>query len=162
METEVKTEEFNDKGIYKNKVHRVLAHSYLFFFLFFLIGLFLDFLFPLKIFDENNMMWFGILFLICGTGLIFWAQKSSLKLRKEDISKDTFYRGPYRYSRSPTHYGLFFLMLGFGFTANALFIVLFSAISFFITKFVFIKKQERILEEKYGTPYIEYKKLVKF
>ncbi|MCM2338958.1 MAG: hypothetical protein NDI62_00670 [Burkholderiales bacterium] len=162
MELVGNEQNIQDKNIHKNKVHKVLAHSYLSFFLLFLVGMFLDFIFPLKIFNGSNLMFIGVVLLICGTFLIFWAQRSSLKLQKENMTKDVFYRGPYRYTRSPTHYGLFFLMLGFGFTANALFMVLFSVFSFFITKFVFIKKQEKILEEKYGSPYIEYKKLVRF
>ncbi|KKP64099.1 MAG: hypothetical protein UR62_C0020G0001, partial [Candidatus Nomurabacteria bacterium GW2011_GWF2_35_12] len=67
----------------------------------------------------------------------------------------------YCYTRSPTHFGLFLLMLGFGIITNALFIIIFSVISFIITKFVFIRKEEKILAEKYGIPYLEYKKSVK-
>ncbi|KKP71662.1 MAG: hypothetical protein UR70_C0021G0015 [Candidatus Nomurabacteria bacterium GW2011_GWB1_35_20] len=52
-------------------------------------------------------------------------------------------------------------MLGFGIITNALFIIIFSVISFIITKFVFIRKEEKILAEKYGIPYLEYKKSVK-
>ena len=103
----------------------------------------------------------GAIFLIFGTCLIFWAQKSSLDLNKENMSKETFYHGPYRYTRSPTHFGLFLLILGFGIMTNALFIIIFSIISFILTKFILIKKEEKILAEKYGAPYLEYKKSVK-
>jgi protein-S-isoprenylcysteine O-methyltransferase Ste14 len=119
-------------------------------------------MFPIEIFEKVTMASIGTVFLLIGTILIVWAQKSSLKLQKENMSKETFLRGPYRYTRSPTHLGLFLLMLGFGITANALFLIVFSVLSFFITKFVFIKKEEQILAEKYGTPYLEYKKSVKF
>ena len=104
----------------------------------------------------------GFIFLIFGTFLVFWAQKTSRHLNIENITKETFCHGPYRYTRSPTHWGLFLLMLGFGMIANAFFIVLFSIISFLITKLVFLKKEEKVLAAKYGTPYLEYKKSVKF
>jgi protein-S-isoprenylcysteine O-methyltransferase Ste14 len=52
-------------------------------------------------------------------------------------------------------------MLGFGIMANTLFIIIFSIFSFFITKFIFLKKEENILAEKYGAPYLEYKKIVR-
>lgn len=156
------TEEFKSENPHKNKVHKILAHSYLFYFILFLIGLFLDFMFPLKIFEELTMASVGTAFLILGTFLILWAQKSSHHLQKEGMNKETFCSGPYRYTRSPTHFGLFLLMLGFGIVANALFIIIFSIISFFVTKFIFIRKEEKVLAEKYGTPYVEYQKSVKF
>lgn len=161
METGNIMGQFEIDNPHKNKVHKILAHSYLFYFISLLLGLFLDFAFPLGVFGNSIVALVGIIFLIFGTFLIFWAQKSSLKLQKENMTKETFSHGPYRYSRSPTHFGLFFLTLGFGIIANALFIVIFSIISFLITKFVFIKKEEEILVQKYGAPYLEYKKVVK-
>ena len=83
-------------------------------------------------------------------------------LNKENMNKETFCNGPYRYTRIPTHFGLFFLMLDFGVIVNSLFIVILSVISFIIIKLTFIKKEEKILTEKYGTPYLEYKNSVKF
>ncbi|MFA5937210.1 MAG: methyltransferase [Candidatus Paceibacterota bacterium] len=160
--TENTAEQFGHINIHKNKVHKILAHSYIFYFLFFIFGLFLDFIFPLKLFENMAISSIGALFLIFGTFLIFWAQKVSRNLKKESISKKSFCQGPYCFTRSPTHFGLFITMLGFGIMINALFIVIFSIISFFITKFVFLKKEEKILAEKYGTPYLEYKKSVKF
>jgi protein-S-isoprenylcysteine O-methyltransferase Ste14 len=151
-----------NKNPHKNKVHKVLAHSYLFYFILFLFSLFLDYLFPLKIFDNMELSFLGIAFFILGTLLVVWAQKSSHNLDKGNLNKETFYNGPYRYTRSPTHLGLFLLMFGFGIVSNALFVSLFALISFFITKFTFIKKEEKILSEKYGHPYLEYKKSVKF
>lgn len=143
-------------------VHKVLAHSYSVFFIFFLLGVFLDLVFNLKIFYISFMLPIGVFFLIFGTLLILWAQKTSKNLKKENISKETFCQGPYCYTRTPTNFGLFFLMLGFGMIINAFFIILFSFLSFIIAKVFFLDKQEKILEEKYGEPYREYKKTVKF
>ncbi len=162
METGNTTEQLKNENPHKNKIHKILAHSYLFYFILFLFGLFLDFTFSIKIFEKSAMASVGAVFLILGTLLILWAQMSSHKLKKENMSKETFCCGPYRYTRSPTHYGLFLLILGFGIMANALFIIIFSIISFIITKFTFIQKEEKILAEKYGAPYLEYKKSVKF
>ena len=53
-------------------------------------------------------------------------------------------------------------MLGFGLVANAIFIIVTTVISFVLTKFIYLKKEEAILEKKYGAPYLEYKKAVKF
>ena len=166
--------EFQDKGqnkkgssvhAHKSKrtVHHVLAHSYSFYFLFFLLGVFLNLFFPIRIFNNSIMVPVGVLLLIMASLLILWAQKTSRDFRKEEnINKETFCRGPYCYTRSPTHWGLFLLMLGFGVVINAVFIILFTIISFIVTKLVFLKKEESILADKYGTPYLEYKKSVKF
>lgn len=162
MEMESTIEQFGSKNLHKNRVHKVLAHSYIFYFVLFLFGLLLDFIFPVILFENVTILWTGFIFLIFGTFLIIWAQMSSHKLVKEGMSKDTFCNGPYYYTRTPTHYGLFFLMFGFGILSNALFIIIFSIISFIVTKFVFIKKEEEILTLKYGTPYLEYKKSVRF
>lgn len=143
------------------RVHRILAHSYTLYFALFLIGVFLDAFFEFKIFTGPTMTPIGIMFLVFASLLIVWAQKTSRNLDIANLSKESFLKGPYRYSRSPTHWGLFFLMLGFGIIANAVFVVLSTLISFLISRFVFLKKQEDVLTIKYSIPYLEYKKQVK-
>jgi protein-S-isoprenylcysteine O-methyltransferase Ste14 len=143
-------------------VHHVLAHSYSFYFGLFLLAVVFDLVFPIKIFSTSIMVPIGFGFLGLATILIVWAQNTSRNLRKiEDIKKESFCRGPYCYSRSPTHWGLFLLMLGFGFVANALLVILSTLISFFVSRMIFLRKQESILVEKYGQPYREYQKSVK-
>jgi len=147
---------------HKNKVHRVLAQSYLFNFFCFLMGIYFNLIFNFKIFKSSFVMPLGFVFLVFATILIIWAQKTSQNLDKEEISKETFSQGPYGYTRTPTHLGLFFLMLGLGMIINSFFITLFAFISFVLEKIIFLNKQEKILAEKYGAPYLEYKKSVRF
>ena len=147
---------------HKNKVHRILAHSYTFFLIVFLFSLFLHFIFPIKFLAQSNIIWVGVILLVLATILIIWAQKASRHLGKEIISQETFTHGPYCYTRTPTHWGLLLLVLGFGIIANSLLVIVFTVISFFIAKIVFIKREEKILAEKYGAAYLEYKKSVKF
>jgi protein-S-isoprenylcysteine O-methyltransferase Ste14 len=150
------------KEILKNtKVHRVLAHSYFVYFFFLIVSVALDIIYPLNVFETNFTIPAGIIMLILATMLILWAQNTSRNLKKENINTESFLHGPYCYTRSPTHYGLGLLMLGFGFIANAFFVIMLTLISLVITKFFFLKIQEEILEEKYGEPYKEYKKIVK-
>jgi protein-S-isoprenylcysteine O-methyltransferase Ste14 len=153
--------ENNIPHIHKNKVHKILAASYYVFFFFFLVGVSLDLVFNFKIFTNSLAGLFGIIFLLLGTILIISAQKTSRGLKKENITKETFSHGPYRYTRSPTHWGLFLLVLGFGFITNAFFVITLSLISLLIARFVFLRKEEKILSEKYGAPYLEYQKSVK-
>jgi protein-S-isoprenylcysteine O-methyltransferase Ste14 len=152
----------NQKGVQIHGVHQILAHSYMTHLLLFLAGVVLDLIFNFKFFSSSFWAPFGVYFLILGTVLIIWAQKTSRGLNRCNVSKETFSQGPYRYTRVPTNFGLFFLVLGFGLITNAFFVVLSSFISFLVSKFVFLDKQEKILALKYGAPYLEYKKSVKF
>ncbi len=145
---------------HKNRVHKVLAHSYLFYFFAFLFAFLLDFAFPLKIFGKAYPV-LGTALIFAGTLLIAWAQVTSHKLKKDGITKEAFFQGPYRYTRGPTNFGIFAALLGFGIMINSAFIFVVSIISFLITRFTFIRKEEKILAEKYGEPYLEYKKSVK-
>ncbi len=166
MEGENKVEQVSNQKIHpKGRVHRILAHSYTVFFVLFLISVLFDFIFQIKIFNSSIMAPIGVFFLILSTIIILWAQKTGRdfkKLENKDVRAEHFLRGPYYYTRSPTHFGLLFLMLGFGMIANAFFVILFTIVSFLITKFYFLNKQESILTEKYGAHYTEYKKQVKF
>jgi protein-S-isoprenylcysteine O-methyltransferase Ste14 len=149
---------------HKNKVHHILIHSYFIYLVLFLIGVCLDMFFKVDIYTGSLSVSIGIIILILASLLILWAQFTTRNFNKDkenEISKETFCHGPYCYTRSPTHWGLFFLILSFGIIVNAFFIVLTAFISLAITKFIFIPKQEKILEEKYGVHYTEYKKQVK-
>ncbi|MCE9585275.1 hypothetical protein K8Q94_01470 [Candidatus Nomurabacteria bacterium] len=144
----------------KSSTHKVLAHSYLFYFMSFLLGIFLDFIFPIKVFTKDGSLYFGIFLIFISSLLILWAQKTSRNL---DVSiSDNFKKGPYRYMRGPTHLGLTSLFVGFGILINGTFVILFTLIAFLITKRTFLKKQEMLLEKKYGDIYARYKNLVKF
>lgn len=149
---------------HKTKVHHTLAHSYYSYFIFFLLGITLDLLYPVRISIHPVVISsIGILIIVISSFLIFWAQRTSHKLNvKDEITVETFCKGPYCYTRTPTNFGLFFLVLGFAFVINAFFLVIFTIVAFILAKLFFLKKQEAILEEKYGSPYIEYKKKVRF
>ena len=145
----------------RKSAHQILAHSYLVYLLALLLGLLFYVFFPIKIFDQPALLYFGSVLLILATMLIFSAQKASKNFNRENVNKESFCHGPYCFTRSPTHWGLFILLLGFGIIINSFFVVVFTIASFLLTKFVFLRKEEKVLEEKYGAPYLEYKKIVR-
>jgi protein-S-isoprenylcysteine O-methyltransferase Ste14 len=53
------------------------------------------------------------------------------------------------------------MVIGLGFLMNSLFVIFFVTIASFVTKFVFLKKEEDLLEEKYGQTYRDYKNKIK-
>lgn len=150
----------------KPSVHYVLAYAYSVYFILLLIGIYLDFIFNVKIFSNSILAPIGFFLLLVASFIILWAQKTGRDFDKlkemGKVKTEHFCRGPYCYTRIPTQWGLFLLVLGFGFITSAFFVILTTLVSFFIARFIFIDKQEKILAEKYGTPYLEYKKLVKF
>ena len=143
-------------------VHRVLADSYTVYLLAFVLGLFFSAGWPIKIFQNDLLVNVSAVILFLSSFLILWAQRSSKKFNKEDLTKESFENGPYRFTRNPTNLGLFLSIVSFGIIINSFFVVLFSLIAFFISRLVFIKKEEKLLDKKYGDPYLEYKKVVRF
>ncbi|MFZ2205698.1 MAG: methyltransferase [Minisyncoccia bacterium] len=150
------------KASSNKNIHIIFAYSYIFYFTALLLGVFFDFIFPYKFFDQSIMTPVGFVLLVLSSVLILWAQRTLRDFKKETVTKEAFCHGPYYFTRTPTYFGLFLLILSFGFIVNATFVILFSVISFFITKSVFSRKEELILVDKYGTPYLEYKKLFRF
>ena len=160
MQTEDKIIKNKNKS-FQDTVHHVLARSYSSYLLFFIIGVLLEFVFPIHIFKGEEVVEIGIMILIFASILILWAQNTSRHLNQENITKETFLGGPYSFTRSPTHWGLFFLIFGFGIMMNSLFIILFAIISIFVAKLFFLRREEKLLADKYGNPYMEYKKIVR-
>jgi len=148
----------------KGMVHFILLHSYFIFFFAVILGAFLDPLINKKIFSDGIYQNIGFLMLIVGSMIIYWAQKTSSNY-KQRISKDNsrsyFEFGPYKYMRSPTHFGLFIVTLGFSLIINSLFGVILTLVAYIITKLFFLRKEEKLLEIKYGQVYIDYKKKVR-
>lgn len=149
-------------------VHIVLAQSYLVYLVAIVVGFALDIVKPIP-FSFPALMPLGMLCIMFGTFLVIWAQKAAHKSEKarndsatEKICRDHFCVGPYVFTRSPTQYGLSFMALGLAFVYGSFFMVIFTGIAFLLGRFVFIRKQEFHLERKYGDPYVEYKKHVKF
>lgn len=135
-------------------------------FLFVLGGILISLFWDKNLFvTAQNNLGFGLL--VIGTILVFWAQKSSRKTKSKridddkEIAKTGFIKGPYKFSRSPTHLGLFILFAGAAVLDNSFVLALASVLAFFFTRATFLKEEEKMLREKYGEVYVEYQKKVK-
>lgn len=144
-------------------VHFILSHSYTVFMLAVVLGLILDVFIPVEIFHKSIYQYIGIVMIILGSIVIYWAQSTSNCTKKEEKAgaSRNFARGPYRYNRSPTHIGLSVMTLGLGFILNSAFSILLVIIAYCVTKMIFLKKEEILLEKKYGEIYCAYKKKVR-
>lgn len=143
-------------------VHVLLSHSYIIFFFAVVFGIVCDALFPVRVFNGVVYEYIGLFMIIVGSYLVYWAQSSTSTKNftdKRDIN--FFLKGPYKYTRNPTNFGLTLTVLGLGLLINSLFVVIFLLIVYVISKLIFIKQQDTILEEKYGEVFREYKRVVK-
>jgi protein-S-isoprenylcysteine O-methyltransferase Ste14 len=146
-------------------VHQILAQGYLIYLAAIVIGFGASYLWP-----ENASFLFeapsGFLLIVLGTAIIYWAQyatgsTSSKRNNNEGaITKQHFFVGPYKYSRSPTQYGLFLMAFGLALLYGSLYMTFTTVVALLIGKFVIIPHEEKHLARRYGAPYLEYKKEV--
>lgn len=158
----MKIEPEEEKKIRKGFTHYVLTYSYMVYFFAIIIGVILDTIFPIKIFQNQNSQYIGLIIIILSSVLIYWAQKTTNRTKKEITNgKRDFNRGPYKYSRNPTSLGLLMVILGFGLMIGSFFIFVTMVVIFFINKIIFLPKEEKLLERKYGQNYLDYKQKVR-
>ncbi len=109
----------------------------------------------------------GFILLCLGTLIVLWAQQTSRenpKIRqvKGSLEHTDFFRGPYKFVRSPTHIGLALLILGLALVLESVVLVITVGIAFIVSRYVFVYREEEMLVEKYGEAYESYKKKIKF
>lgn len=147
----------------KRKVHIVLSQSYSVYLFGIIIAVVLDFIYPIK-FDNQILVYTGIILLVLGTVITYWAQESASQSKKDMMERKcprNFTTGPYKFSRRPTQIGLTLATLGFGLVSGSFFVVLATIFAYFITRFIFLPHQEKILMEQYGDAYCDYREKVK-
>ena len=145
--------------ITRQKIHSVLAHSYLAYFIASLIGLFIDSFMPVY-FNAPFAPFITIGCFIIGPFLVLWAQQTSSQYASEqESSKGYFHRGPYRYMRNPTHVGLLILVSGYTVISGSLFFFGMTFIGFLVSN-IFFTRYESILDTTYGEQYQQYQSKV--
>lgn len=145
-------------------INRLLLHSYATFLLAVILGVIFDMIFHIDIFSSKLYQYIGLGMIIFGTIAVYWSQSTTSKLKKADEqTKNTnfFLHGPYKYTRNPSNLGLTLMSLGLGLLINSFFSVVFIVITYLVSRLFFIKKQDSILEKRYGNDFLDYKKKVK-
>ena len=156
------TTKVENKSLTAGMVHIILSHSYTVFLMSVVFGLILDVIFPINIFNDSLYQYAGIALIFLGSFIIYWAQSTSGRTKKDEEkgAPRNFECGPYKYSRNPTHIGLSIMTIGLAFLLNSVFSLVLTVIASVITKNIFLKKEEELLEKKYGQEYLDYKKKV--
>lgn len=160
MDNKIKKEKSESVGV----IHIILFHSYIVFLISVILGVILDQFLGFDFFYNVFYQYLGVFMIILGTFGIFWSQNTNKSSKKElNTERDTsfFIRGPYKYLRNPTNLSITIMSLGLGFVLNSIFSIILVLIAYFISRFLFIKKQDLILEKRYGQVFLDYKKKVK-
>ncbi len=136
-----------------------------------LVSLYIDSLFnfpELILFPINIII--GIIILVNG---FFWAVWSNLELYKRGKGSPVplkgthttvlVRRGPYKYTRNPMIFGYILMWVGLGFLYNSIFLLLGFTLIITTLLIIIVKLwEEKNLEKRFSSSYIEYKGKVSF
>lgn len=98
--------------------------------------------------------------IVIGSGLCAW---SVIEAKEMNIANPNILlkSGPYALSRNPMYVGWAFIYLGISFVANSVWIMSLLPIVVAYINFMDIRKEERLLDEKFGDEYSQYRKRVR-
>jgi protein-S-isoprenylcysteine O-methyltransferase Ste14 len=111
----------------------------------------------------------GILFIPVGMFLVIWANYTLLYIGKIGLrDREPIQRpsnlvlvGPYRFTRNPIYLGCLLMLLGLVIVWSSVVTAFFLILVYFVFRYIFIKREEIILEEEFGDEYRDFKKRVK-
>jgi protein-S-isoprenylcysteine O-methyltransferase Ste14 len=98
----------------------------------------------------------GVPLIVLGVGLSAWAVLEAGETKTETPTK-LFTHGPYALSRNPMYVAWTLLYLGIALTANAVWIAVLLPVVAAYTHLADVLKEERILQERFGDEYLQYK-----
>ena len=125
------------------------------------------FTFPADIIPQPYNL-FGIVLLPVGMFLIIWANYALLHLGKIGLRdrepmqtpSNLVLVGPYRFTRNPLYLGCLLMLLGLVIVWSSAVTAFFLIVLYIVFRYVFIKREEIILEEAFGEEYRDFKKRV--
>ena len=130
-----------------------------------LIGLGLDFLWPLRWLPAGVGVWLGVPLVIAALAL-FVASTGRFKVAGTPVPGNeptsTIVRsGPYRFSRNPIYLAFSLIVLGIACGRNSVWLLGTLVAATSLMSFVVIPREERYLERRFGPEYVEYKTKVR-
>ncbi|MBY8998120.1 MAG: isoprenylcysteine carboxylmethyltransferase family protein [Candidatus Thorarchaeota archaeon] len=111
----------------------------------------------------------GILLIPIGMLFIIWANYTLLHIGKIGLrNREPMQRpsnlvlaGPFRFTRNPIYLGNLLMLLGLVIVWSSVVTAFFLILLYIIFRYVFIKKEEVILEEEFGDAYRDFKNRVR-
>ncbi|MFX0201464.1 MAG: methyltransferase family protein [Candidatus Hodarchaeota archaeon] len=111
----------------------------------------------------------GILFIPVGMLLVIWANYALLHIGKIGLrDREPMQRpsnlvlvGPYRFTRNPIYLGCLLMLLGLVIVWSSVVTAFLLILVYIVFRYIFIKREESILEEEFGDEYRDFKKRVR-
>jgi len=106
--------------------------------------------------------WSGVILIIVGGWLAIWAdnifKKRKTAVKPYEESSVLVREGPFCFSRHPMYLGMVISLLGIAITLGSL-VSFIAPLAFYLAmQFIFISIEEKMMEEKFGERYRDYKK----
>ena len=130
-----------------------------------LIGLGLDYLWPLALLPDRGGYPVAFFLLAASGALIVWVlvafrkARTSIDLRKPTTALVT--TGPFRFSRNPSYLSLSLLYIGIGIAMDSIWVLAMIIPVVVVTHVTVIVREERYLERVFGEDYRRYKASVR-
>jgi len=125
----------------------------------------LDWLIPFPAVPPRPVTWFGILLVILGLILAFWAVRrftlAHTTLDPHGSVTALVTDGPYRFSRNPIYLGLICTLIGILLASGTYWGILLSPVLVLLMHNFVIKYEEAYLERRFGNAYTSYKSQVR-
>ncbi|HWC57542.1 MAG TPA: methyltransferase [Candidatus Paceibacterota bacterium] len=139
-------------------LHTALARSYLMYFLWSSIGLFVDSLVGVSV-SIPFAHAIGFYCFVVGSFLIVWAQYTSRHhgTPRGEKYPPYFSRGPYRFIRNPTQCGILLVVLGYTALSGSIIFFAITLVGYILSN-IFFRRYERVLGATYKDVYTHYQK----
>ena len=136
-----------------------------YFLIFLLLAILLHFVLPVIQIINSPYKYIGILLLGIGIWLNMWAdglfKRKNTTVKPFEKSSALILDGPFRFSRHPMYLGMVIALLGVAIILGSL-ITFLVPIAFFVSmQIVFIRHEEKALEQTFGQEYLDYKNRVR-
>lgn len=126
-----------------------------------LLGIVMRWLTPLRFLPEEATVPLGPLVVAASFGWFIWAvvtmRRAGASIPTSEPTEAIVVRGPYGWSRNPIYLSMVTLHVGIGIWANSGWFLALAAVSAGLLWWGVILREERYLEQKFGTAYVEYK-----
>lgn len=137
----------------------------IYFLIYLLLAIGLHFILPVIQLIHTPYKFIGILLLGIGIWLNLWAdglfKKKNTTVKPFEKSSALILEGPFRFSRHPMYLGMVIALLGVAIILGSLITFLVPIACFVTMQIVFIRHEERALEQTFGQKYLDYKKRVR-
>jgi len=125
---------------------------------------FLRFALPFVVIN-SPLLYIGILLIIFGAWITIWAdnlfKKKKTTVKPYEESDVLIVSGPFTYTRNPMYLGMLAFLLGISMLTGAISTIIPVIVFFIIIHLFYILPEEKMLKEKFGKDYLDFKAKVR-